>query len=54
MHILLIGYLFVILMLAAASESWFRGVSILLLLGLFPCWLLVWRMRQKQLRRKQK
>lgn len=54
MHILLIGYLFVIVMLAVASGSWLRGVTVLLLFGVLPCWVALWRMRRKQLRRMQK
>lgn len=53
MHILLIGYLFVITMMAVASGSWLRGVVWLVLLGVLPSWLLLWRMRRKQLRRKR-
>lgn len=48
MHIVLIGYFFVIAMLAVASGSLLRGGLILLFLGVLPCWLLVWRMRRKQ------
>jgi len=53
-HIVLIGYLFVIAMLAAASDSLLRGGLVLLFLGALPCWLLVWRLRRKQLKRVQK
>jgi len=51
MNILLIGYLFVIAMLAVASDSLLRAGLILLFLGVLPCWLLLWRLRRKQLRR---
>lgn len=53
-HIALIGYLFVIAMLAVASGGWIRGGVILLFLGLLPCWLVLWRLRRKQLRRLRK
>ncbi len=54
MHILLTGYLFVIVMFAVASGSWLRAALTLFFLAFLPCWLLSWRIRRKQLKRMLK
>lgn len=54
MHIVLIGYFFVIAMLAVTSDTLLHGGLVLLFLGALPCWFLIWRMRRKQLKRMQK
>lgn len=53
MHIVLIGYLFVIAMIAVTSDSLIGGALVLLFLGVLPCWLVLWRIRRKQIRRMQ-
>lgn len=50
MHILLMGYLFVIAMIAVTSDSLIQGGLFLFFLGILPCWLILWRMLRKQVK----
>jgi len=40
--IVLLGWLYVILMVAAASHNLLQGVSIFIFAGLLPVWLALW------------
>lgn len=51
MYIILIGYLYVIFMIAAASGSLVKGGAFLFFLGLLPTWLVVWLKRRGQVKR---
>lgn len=48
MYLILIGYLYVIVMYAAASGSVARGVSIVLFLGLLPSLLFLRLLKRRQ------
>ncbi|WP_432721731.1 hypothetical protein R0381_002175 [Jeongeupia wiesaeckerbachi] len=54
MYILLIGYLYVVVMFAAASGSIAKAVVWIVLLGVLPTWLLVWLKRRGQIVRERK
>ena len=51
MYIILIGYLYVIFMIAVASGSLVKGVAFLFFLGLLPAWLVFWLKRRGQIKR---
>jgi Flp pilus assembly protein TadB len=51
MYILLIGYLYVIGMLAVASGSVPLGLFFVLVLGVLPTWLILWLKRAGQIKR---
>ncbi|WP_200916846.1 hypothetical protein [Jeongeupia sp. HS-3] len=54
MYILLIGYLYVVVMFAAASGSIAKAIVWILLLGVLPSWLIVWLKRRGQIVRARK
>ncbi len=52
MYLILIGWLYVVLMLAVAQDSVVRSGIIVFFLGVLPTWLILWIVRRRQLRRK--
>ncbi|UXY17125.1 hypothetical protein N8I74_08975 [Chitiniphilus purpureus] len=54
MYIVLIGYLYVIVMLAAGTGDPAKGIALVVMLGLLPTWLWFWLRRQGQIKRAQK
>ena len=54
MYILLIGYLYVIVMVAATSANPVKGLLWVLLLGVLPVWLIVGLKRRGQRRRAER
>ncbi|GGP20513.1 hypothetical protein [Silvimonas iriomotensis] len=54
MYILLIGYLYVIGMMAIASGSLALGVFFIVVLGVLPTWLILWLKRAGQIKKAQK
>ncbi|AOY01722.1 hypothetical protein [Jeongeupia sp. USM3] len=54
MYILLIGYLYVVVMFAAASGSVAKAIVWIGLLGVLPTWLLIWLKRRGQIVRERK
>jgi hypothetical protein len=51
MYILLIGYLYVIAMLAVASGSVALGLFFIVVLGILPTWLWLWLKRAGQIKK---
>ncbi|GAA5786582.1 hypothetical protein GCM10007860_23880 [Chitiniphilus shinanonensis] len=54
MYIVLIGYLYVIVMLAAGTGDVVKGGLLFLFLGFLPSWLWFWLKRQGQIKRAAK
>lgn len=52
MYLILIGWLYVVLMLAVAQDSLVRSGIIVFFLGVLPTWLILWIVRRRHLRRK--
>lgn len=54
MYILLIGYLYVILMIAVGTGSVALGGAFILFLGVLPTWLIFWLKRGGQIKKAEK
>lgn len=54
MHIIWLGYLFVVVMFCFAQESWARGVLLFVLLAVLPTCLVAWMLRVKRRNRLSK
>jgi hypothetical protein len=52
MYLILIGWLYVVLMLAVAQDSLVRTGIIVFFLGVLPTWLILWIVRRRHLRRQ--
>lgn len=52
MYLILIGWLYVVLMLAVAQDSLVRSGIIVFFLGVLPTWLILWIVRRRHLRRQ--
>lgn len=52
MYLVLIGWLYVVLMLAVAQESAIRSGIIVFFLGVLPTWLILWIVRRRHLRKQ--
>ncbi|GAB7129455.1 hypothetical protein [Amantichitinum ursilacus] len=53
MYIVLIGYLYVIFMIAVTMGSVLKGVIFFFFLGFLPAWLIFWLKRRGQLKRQE-
>ena len=53
MYLILIGWLYVVLMLAVAQDSLVRTGIIVFFLGVLPTWLILWIVRRRHLRRQK-
>ena len=54
MHIIWLGYLFVITMFCFAQESWLRGAVLFVLLAVLPTLLVAWVLRTRRRNRLEK
>jgi len=52
MYLILIGWLYVVLMLAVAQDCLVRTGIIVFFLGVLPTWLILWIVRRRHLRRQ--
>lgn len=52
MYLILIGWLYVVLMLAVAQDSLVRTGIIVFFLGVLPTWLILWIVHRRHLRRQ--